>query len=37
YRKWGILYSTGILFSGYAIFRKILNTKKNKFGQNREH
>ncbi|EMO58333.1 DnaJ domain protein [Leptospira santarosai str. CBC1416] len=31
YRKWGIL------FSGYAIFRKILNTKKNKFGQNREH
>ncbi|AVV51115.1 J domain-containing protein [Leptospira santarosai] len=37
YRKWGILYSTGILFSGYAIFRKILNTKKNKFGRNREH
>ncbi|WP_078125598.1 J domain-containing protein [Leptospira alexanderi] len=37
YRKWGMLCSTGILFSGYTIFRKILNSKKNKVGQNRNN
>ncbi|XDD49555.1 molecular chaperone DnaJ [Leptospira sp. WS92.C1] len=35
YRKWGILCSAGILFSGYTIFRKILLPRKKRIGNNR--
>ncbi|EMI72508.1 hypothetical protein [Leptospira noguchii] len=35
YRKWGILCSSGILFLGYAIFRKILSSKKSRIAPNR--
>ncbi|WP_061249542.1 molecular chaperone DnaJ [Leptospira alstonii] len=35
YRKWGILCSAGILFLGYAVFRKILSPKKTRVDQNR--
>ncbi|MDV6236766.1 molecular chaperone DnaJ [Leptospira ellisii] len=35
YRKWGILCSAGILFSGYAIFRKLILPRNNRIRQGR--